>query len=109
MAKRFLAFPAGTGSLIFSGRPRRLMAESGMQRQIRLKCSIRLVPAIDTIAASLFLLVDNWLSTISYLQGHSMDIYWPHILSSAAEIGILLFKGIFKETPWRNTKVTSID
>jgi hypothetical protein len=37
-----------------------------------------------------------------------MDIYWPHILSSAAEIGILLFKGIFKGTPWPNTKVTSI-
>ncbi len=39
-----------------------------MPLRIRLNCSGKLIPAIDTIAASLFPLSDDWLSAISYLQ-----------------------------------------
>jgi hypothetical protein len=42
-------------------------AEIGMPLQICLNCSGRLFPAIDTIAATKFLLSDNWLSAISYI------------------------------------------
>jgi uncharacterized protein involved in cysteine biosynthesis len=39
-----------------------------MPLQIPLKGSGNFIPAIGTIVASLFLLTDDWLSAISYLQ-----------------------------------------
>ncbi len=45
-----------------------LIAEIGVPLLIHLNCSGRLIPAIGTIAASLFPLSAGWLTAISYLQ-----------------------------------------
>jgi hypothetical protein len=50
-----------------------------MPLRIHLNCSGKLIPATDTISASLFPLSDDWLSAISYLQQK------PHFFSEAAE------------------------
>jgi hypothetical protein len=49
--------------------------EIDMPLRICLNCSGRLIPTIDTIAASLFPPSDDWLSAVSYLQRepHEMD------------------------------------
>jgi hypothetical protein len=57
-----------------------------------LVCSWRLIPAIDSVAASLFPLLAGWLTVISYLQWHPSELDKPHILALAAEAGFLLFK-----------------
>jgi hypothetical protein len=51
-----------------------------MPLQICLNCSGRLIPAMDTIAESLFPLSDDWLSAISYLQREHMEMNKPHFL-----------------------------
>ncbi len=43
------------------------------------KCGGRLIPAIGTIAASLFLLSADWLPALSYLQGGPIEMNKPHI------------------------------
>jgi hypothetical protein len=60
---------------------------------IRLNCSRRLIPAINTIAASLSPLSAGWLTAISYIfaGGHPIESDKPHILALAAETGFLLF------------------
>jgi hypothetical protein len=64
-----------------------------MPIQVRLHYSGRLIPAIDTIAASLFPLSDDLLSTVSFLQKERMEMDNPHFLSQAAKNGSLQFKG----------------
>jgi hypothetical protein len=70
-----------------------MVAEIGMLIRIRWNNSGRLIPTIDTIAASLFPLSDDSLSTISYLQKERMEMDNPHFLSQAAKNGSLQFKG----------------
>jgi hypothetical protein len=59
---------------------------------IRWNYSGRLIPAVDTIAASLFPLSASWLSAISYCSGRPIELDKLHILALAAETGFLLFK-----------------
>jgi hypothetical protein len=64
---------------------------------------VRLIPAVDTIAASLFPLSAGWLTAISYLQRmlRPIELDKPHILSLATETGFLLFK---KQVPLKYNK-----
>jgi hypothetical protein len=59
-----------------------------------LNCGGKLIPAIDTIAASLYLLSDDWLAAISYLQRASNETEKAHIICyKEAETVFLRFKG----------------
>jgi hypothetical protein len=71
-ARNRLWFLAAMGLLLLS------IAEIGMPLWICLNCSRILIPVIDTIAASLCPLSDDWLSAISYLQQEPMEIDKPH-------------------------------
>jgi hypothetical protein len=53
------------------------MAEISLPLRNRLNCSGKLIPAIDTIAASLLPLSDDWLTAISYLQREPMEMDKP--------------------------------
>jgi hypothetical protein len=59
---------------------------------IRLNCSRRLIPAIDTMAEAYFhcQLVGLLLSVIC--SGHPIELDTPHILALAAETSFLLYK-----------------
>jgi hypothetical protein len=66
--------------------------EIGVPLIIRLNCSGRLFPAVDTIAASLLPLSAGWLTAISFCSGRPIQLDRPHILALAAEIVFLLLK-----------------
>ncbi len=70
MAKNFAAFPTGNRFSDFSGSSLLPLAEVEIcvLLQIRFTCCGRHIPAIDTIAASLFQLSGDWLSVISSLH-----------------------------------------
>jgi hypothetical protein len=55
-------------------------------------CKGILIPVMDSIAESLFLLSADKLSTISYLQWTPFDMSMPHIFAYAAKTVFLLFK-----------------
>jgi hypothetical protein len=60
-----------------------------MLLRLRWNCSGKLIPAIGTIAASLFPLTDDWLSAIRYLQRE------PHENGSATFFCLKPLKMIF--------------
>jgi hypothetical protein len=70
-----------------------------------LNCSRRLIPAVDTIAASLFRyqLVGLLLSVFS--SGRPIELDKPHILALAAETVFLLFK---EQVPLKFKKEISV-
>jgi hypothetical protein len=72
-------------------------AEIAISVLICLNCTERLIPAIDTIAASLFLLSADSPSAISYLQQCPIDIVKPQFfdIQQAAETGFCASKSKF--------------